>query len=299
MLATVTVQIPAANPARANAVASTMWCASRRACGDVAEGGTARSGPGARGRNPARQATISSRDATTAMAMPSSPGSSRPRTPRRAEPIWPLTRSSMRPATAAVMRMASRTQPRCAARRPARCHWSTTDRLSVRRAVAATAARPPMVATAAASQDVPGSPTGVPGRSRMCPSPAVIAQLGQHAHWQRHGEQDDRLAQAEGEAPPAATAAHLGQRHLGAAGLGRVRDDQEQQQPGQQEQLRGDQDHGHLDRPPAGPDRAESGRQRRGRRHAVLGQRRVEDQPSDRGLHPGHVGPGAMQQSPQ
>ncbi len=32
------------------------------------------------------------------------------------------------------------------------------------------------MATAAASQDVTGSPTGVPGRSRMCASPAVIAQ---------------------------------------------------------------------------------------------------------------------------
>ena len=178
MLATVTDQIPAANPARANAVASTIVV--RIPPGLRATCRRARKGP-IRPlrwvvRNPARQAMISSRDATTATARPSSPGSSRPSTPRRAEPIWPLTRSSMSPATAAVMRMASSTQPRCAAPRLARCHCSVTDRLSVRRALAATAARPPATATAAASQDVLGSPTGVPGRKRMCPSPAVMAQ---------------------------------------------------------------------------------------------------------------------------
>ena len=178
MLATLTDQIPAANPARAKAVASTIVV--RIPPGLRATWRRARNGP-IRPllrvlRNPARQAMISSLEAATATAMPSSPGSSRPSTPRRAEPIWPLTRSSMSPATAAVMRMASSTQPRCAAPRLARCHCSTTDRLSVRRAVAATAATPPAVATAAASHDVPGSVTGVPGRKRMCPSPIVIAQ---------------------------------------------------------------------------------------------------------------------------
>ncbi len=178
MLATLTDQIPAAKAARANAVASTIVV--RIPPGLRATCRRARNGP-IRPllrvvRNPARQAMISSRDAATATAMPSSPGSSRPSTPRRAEPIWPLTRSSMSPATAAVMRMASSTQPRCAAPRLARCHCSTTGRLSVRRAAVATAATPPAVATAAATQEVPGSPTGVPGRKRMCPSPVVIAQ---------------------------------------------------------------------------------------------------------------------------
>ena len=172
MLATLTDQIPAANPARANAVASTIVV--RIPPGLRATCRRARKGP-IRPllwvvRNPARQAMISSRDAATATARPSSPGSSRPSTPRRAEPIWPLTRSSMSPATAAVIRMASSTQPRCAAPRLARCHCSTTDRLSVRRALAATAARPPAVATAAASQDVPAAPPECRGGRGCAPA---------------------------------------------------------------------------------------------------------------------------------
>src|ERR1700722_499555 len=76
MLATVTVQIPAANPARANAVASTIVV--RIPPGLRATCRKARNGPirprRAVDRNPAPQATISSREAATATATPRAAG---------------------------------------------------------------------------------------------------------------------------------------------------------------------------------------------------------------------------------
>ncbi len=234
-------------------------------------------------RNAARQASGSSRDATTATASPSRPGTSRLSTLWPVEPISPLIASSSRPPAAPVSRMASTTQPRSVACRPARRHCSTTGLRSVLRAAMITATRPPAVAAAAASQPVRGMDTAVSGSSSSEPSAVVAARLT------RTPSGSAMISSMAGsDSPKTSVRQRPRPRSLARA----ISGPRAQQQPADREQLGRDQPYRHQHGPPAGLDRREGARDPAGHGYLVQLQLGAVDHRFDPGLQARHVGGG-------